>query len=336
MSGPRNAEDRLRRLLVMLPYLMEAGEVPLVEVAERFDMTEAQVTSDLELVAMCGLPPYVDEMIDVFVDDGMIFVGVPRLFTRSLRLTAPEAFSLLASGRAAMELPGGDASGPLARGLARLATALGAAGIETAGAGVDDTAGVAIDLTRPELADEIIDAVAEHAELAVSYYSPGRDVVSDRMLVPRHVFVEAGNWYVRADDAMSGELRTFRIDRIDRVERTGRLVGPSVDDPGQVQPFFTDAAVPRATLRVGPDAQWIVDRYPIDATEPVVAPKGSNSSVRSQAKAGWIDVTLPVASERWLARLLIRLGPNAKLIEPDRLRPAVTTLARRMLARYDD
>lgn len=320
----------------MLPYLMEAGEVPLAEVAERFDMTAAQVTKDLELVAMCGLPPYVDEMIDVFVDDGMIFVGVPRLFTRSLRLTAPEAFSLLAAGRAAMELPGGDASGPLARGLARLATALGAAGIETAGTSAGDTAGVAIDLTRPALTDEIIDAVAGHAELAVSYYSPGRDAVTERTLAPRHVFVEAGNWYVRADDAMSGELRTFRIDRIDHIERTGRVVDPSNDDLGEIQPFFTDAAVPRARLRVGPDAQWIVDRYPIDGAEPVVAPKGSSALLRSRAKAGWLDVTLPVASERWLARLLIRLGPNAELIEPDELRPAVTLLAQRMLARYHD
>ncbi len=106
MSGPRNAEDRLRRLLVMLPWLMEVGQVSLAEVARRFDMTEAQVQRDLELVAMCGLPPFVDEMVDVFVDDGIVYVGIPRLFTRPLRLTAPEAFSLLTSARAAMELSG--------------------------------------------------------------------------------------------------------------------------------------------------------------------------------------------------------------------------------------
>ena len=128
MSGPRKAEDRLRRLLVMLPWLMEVGEVPLSEVSERFDMTDAQVQKELELVAMCGLPPFVDEMVDVFVDDGIVFVGIPRLFTRPLRLTAPEGFSLLSSARAAMELPGADPSGPLGRGLAKLAAALGDAG----------------------------------------------------------------------------------------------------------------------------------------------------------------------------------------------------------------
>ncbi len=109
----------------MLPWLMERGEVPLAEVAERFRLTEDEVAADLELVAMCGLPPFVDELIDVFIDEGTVFVGVPRLFTRPLRLNSIEAFELLAAGRAAMELPGADASGPLGRGLAKLAAALG-------------------------------------------------------------------------------------------------------------------------------------------------------------------------------------------------------------------
>ena len=218
VSGPRNAEDRLRRLLVMLPWLMEVGEVALGDVARRFDMTEAQVQTDLELVAMCGLPPFVDEMIDVFVDDGMVFVGVPRLFTRPLRLTAPEGFSLLSSARAAMELPGADPDGPLGRGLEKLARALIDAGVD---AGTDDTAGVVVDLARPPLTDDLAEAAAQGSELAIRYYTPARDEITERRIVPRHVFVETGNWYVLADDERSGERRTFRIDRIESADPTG-------------------------------------------------------------------------------------------------------------------
>ena len=146
----------------MLPWLMEVGEVPLADVARRFDMTEADVQKNLELVAMCGLPPFVDEMIDVFVDEGIVFVGVPRLFTRPLRLTAPEGFALLASARAAMELPGADPAGPLGRGLAKLAAVL-----DDAGLGTDDiTAGVAFDLDRPALTDELAEYTATGAEIA--------------------------------------------------------------------------------------------------------------------------------------------------------------------------
>ena len=128
-TGRRTAEDRLRGLLVMLPWLMERGEVPLAEVARHFRMPPEQVVADLELAAMCGLPPFVDEMIDVFIDDDTVVVGVPRLFTRPLRLTAPEGFALVAAGRAAMQLPGADPEGPLGRGLQKLAAALGDDGV---------------------------------------------------------------------------------------------------------------------------------------------------------------------------------------------------------------
>ena len=283
MSGPRKAEDRLRRLLVMLPWLMEVGEVPLAQVAERFDMTEAQVQKELELVAMCGLPPFVDEMIDVFVDDGMVFVGIPRLFTRPLRLTAPEGFSLLSSARAAMELPGADPAGPLGRGLEKLAAALGDVGIDT---GVDSTAGVVIDLARPALTDELAEAAAAGSEMNIRYYTPARDEVADRRVIPRHVFAEAGNWYLLADDGRSLERRTFRIDRIESADVTGRVVEPD-EHVSPPESFFDDEELPRAVIHLAPNAQWVVEVYPTDEVRTL------------ESQPGWVEAQLPVADENF-------------------------------------
>jgi proteasome accessory factor C len=321
--GPRNAQDRLRQLLIMLPWLMEAGEVPLADVAERFGLTEAQVTKDLELVAMCGLPPYVDEMIDVFVDEGMVFVGVPRLFTRPLRLTAPEGFALLASARAAMELPGADADGPLARGLAKLADALGQAGLAT---DPDLTAGVVVDLERPAAAEDLIDAAAAGAELHIEYYSPARGEVSERTVIPRHVFASSGNWYLLADDDRSGERRTFRIDRIESATRSGvvHAIDPDATAPAS---FFADVDLPRARLRLAPAAQWIIDRYPVDSVEPVTG--------KGRRTVDAVDVVLPVASEWWLDRLLVRLGPAAEVLEPGDGATGARRLAAAILANYE-
>jgi proteasome accessory factor C len=314
VSGPRNAEDRLRRLLVMLPWLMEIGEVPLADVARRFGMTEVQVQRDLELVAMCGLPPYVDEMVDVFVDDGIVYVGVPRLFTRPLRLTSLEGFALLAAGRAAMELPGADPSGPLGRGLDKLAQALGDAGLDPG----DGTAGVVIDLARPPLTDDLAEAAATGAQLVITYYSPARDETAERTIVPRHVFADAGNWYVLADDGRSGERRTFRIDRIEAAVPTGATSPPS-EVIAAPDGFFVDADLPRAVLRLAPDAQWVVEEYPVDDVV--------------EASDGWVEVRLPVSSDRWLAKLLLRLGPTAELVEPQGFGGAAE-VARRILAGY--
>jgi proteasome accessory factor C len=322
--GPRSAQDRVRQLLVMLPWLMEQGEVPLADVADRFGMTEVQVTNDLELVAMCGLPPYVDEMIDVFVDDGTVHVGVPRLFTRPLRLTAPEGFALLAAGRAALELPGADREGALARGLGKLSavlTAVGVGGDTPPAAGADDTAGVVVEVPRPPLLDAVAAAASKAAELSIDYYSPAHDAVASRTIVPRHVFVESGHWYVVADDDRSGERRTFRVDRIERAAPTGATV-PTNDVVGAPDGFFTDSDVPRATVLLAPEARWIVEEYPTDAVTEVAD------------RPGWLEVRLPVASERWLSRLLLRLGPRAEVVEPEPAARRAAELARAVLERY--
>jgi proteasome accessory factor C len=307
----RPAEQRLRRLLVMLPWLMEREEVPVSEAAARFGLTEAELVADLELVAMCGLPPFVDEMIDVFIDEGMVFVGVPRLFTRPLRLNSVEAFELLAAGRAALELPGSDPDGALARGLAKLATALGD----------DDTSGVRIDLARPELADRLAAAAADHQELRIEYASAARDDTTERGIVPRQVFADRGEWYVHADDDRSGEVRTFRVDRILAVEPTGRIAEPSSNGLPTPGAWFADASVRRVVLRLSPAAAWVIERYPVDTVE-------------DPDDTGWRTVTLPVASEHWLVRTLLRLGPEAELVEPTELRRLVAAAAGRVLANY--
>ena len=309
--GPRPAEDRLRRLLVLLPWLMERGEVPVAEAAARFDLTEAEIVKDLELVAMCGLPPFVDELIDVFIDEGMISVGVPRLFTRPLRLNSVDAWELLAAGRAAMELPGAERDGPLGRGLAKLASALGE----------DDTTGVRIDLDQPVLTDAMADAVRADAQLLIRYRSPSRDEATERLIVPRQVFTDRGEWYVSADDDRSGEVRTFRIDRIESAEPTGESV-PAGDEPLPTPgDWFADGSIPRATVRFGPSARWVIERYPVD-------------QVSEPDDQGWVTVQLPIASEHWLRSTLVRLGTGAEVIEPEHWRGIGADAAASVLERY--
>jgi proteasome accessory factor C len=300
----------------MLPWLMERGEVPLAEVAARFEMTEDEVVAELELVAMCGLPPFVDELVDVFVDEGSVFVGVPRLFTRPLRLNASEAFDLLAAGRAAMALPGADREGALARGLAKLAAALGPAD-DAPAAEID---AVEIELDAPSELDDLAEAITANEILRVHYRSAGRDEVTQRSLTPYRLSADRGNWYVTAHDDRSGSVRSFRVDRIEHYERTG-VTGPA--PPTELPPpdrWFDDGDVARVTLRLAPAARWVVERYPVD-------------DVRDDGD-GWTTVRLPVANERWLARLLLRLGPNAEVIDPPQAAAAGRAAAARLLERY--
>ncbi len=287
--GPRRSADRLRRLLVMLPWLMERGEAPVAEMAEHFDVSESELVRDLELAAVCGLPPFIDEMIDVFIDEGVVYAGVPRLFTRPLRLTAPEGFALVAAGRAALQLPGADRRGALARALDKLAAVLG-----------DD--GLIVDQPAPPLVGELAAAAERGERLRIEHWSPTRAGASTREITPRAVFADRGSWYVVADDHERGEQRTFRIDRIEHVEHTGRtgeLRPVAVPDSPR---WFADSDLPVAVLELDVADERLVEQFPVE---------------HRHLDGERLTITLRVTTEEWLAALLLRLGRRAVVRRPE-------------------
>ena len=312
--GARAAESRLSRLLVILPWLMERREVPLAEVAATFKMTPEEVAAELELAALCGVPPFVDELIDVFIDGENVFVGVPRLFTKPLRLTAPEGFALVTAGRAAMQLPGADPASALGRGLAKLAAALG----EDA----DDSA-LVVDLAATPMVDEFVAATKRVERLRMRYWTASRDESTERELTPRRVFHERGEWYVAGDDHRSGEYRTFRIDRVEAVERTGEFDDPidDADRPDSSVAWAADGSLPRVTVRLQPSARWVIEEYPVDTA--------------TELADGVVEARFAVVSERWLERLLLRAGTDAEVVEPSPWRDLGRRAAARLLRRYE-
>jgi proteasome accessory factor C len=308
-KGPRAAQERLRRLLVMLPWLMEQGQATVAELAERFGISEAHVITDLERASLCGLPPYVDELIDLYIEDGVVHVGVPRLFTRPLRLSAPEGFSLLTAANAALELQGADREGPLGRALAKLAATLG------------DPAAVTVTVDRPPLLDMVRSAQEAGRRLAITYWSAGRDELGERTIDPHLVFAERGHWYVAADDSRTGQRRTFKLDRITAAEPTGETFTPQPADVPIDGDWFREADDARTVTLVLPsDASWVADHYPV--TTVTAEPDGR------------LRVVLPVLSERWLARLLVRVGADAEVVEPLEWRDLAARTAATLLAMY--
>jgi predicted DNA-binding transcriptional regulator YafY len=307
--GPEPAGSRLRRLLILLPWLMDRGQVPVDEAAARFGVSREQLIRDVELAAMCGLPPYIDEMIDLFIEQDVIYAGVPRLFTRPLRMTAREAFSLLAAGRAALELPGAEPDGPLARALDKVEAALGGSPL------------LRVDVPRPPLLDAVQEAVDARHRLRITYFVANRGERTERTVDPIAVIGDRGHWYLQALDHGLGEDRWFRIDRIDVLTPTGELstaeLPAAVDAPDWLRQF-SDATVVR--LRIPRAGAWMTERYPVIS----VASDGGDHLL----------VDLPVLSRRWLERLLLRLGPGAEVLEPDDLRRVGADAAQRVLARY--
>ena len=93
-------------------------------------------------------------------------------------------------------------------------------------------------------------------------------------------------------------------------------------DPPGLQLLDPAAGVPRVTLEVAPGARWVLDQYPHDSSE--------------ETDDGWMRLTLPVAARPWIERLLVRLGPEVRVIDaPEDLGIAGrNAAAARNLARY--
>ena len=309
--GPRSAAERVSGLLVMLPWVLERKRVKLADMAKQFKLTEAELMADIMMAAMCGVPPYSpDALIDVFVDEDEVVAEVPSVFSRPLQLNTAEVFALVTMGQAAMKLAGADTSGPLATALAKVRPLL------------PDDSMVVVDIANIKFLPELRQALSPAEQVTITYFAPSTATRTERTITPRAVFEDAGNWYVSADDNLSGERRVFRVDRIEALTRTGVLAAKfgEPDETDSDGPEWFGDAVQHVTLRVAPRARWVVESYPYVS--------------RVQEADGSSVVQMAVSSEHWLSRLLLRAGSDVQVVEPANFADLGQRTARSVLQRY--
>lgn len=305
-----SAEDRLHRLLSLVPWVAAQDGPTVEEVCARFAYAEAELLADLDLLFLCGLHPYTpDQLIEVDVADGRVWIRYAEYFARPLRLTPTEGLALLAAGQAALGQPGGDPEGPLARGLAKLAAALGV----DAGGAVE----VALGPTAPGLLATLSGAVRDRRRVHMEYYSFGRDAVTKRDVDPHLVFSATGQWYLSGHCHRAGEGRLFRVDRVRSARVLDQRFAPPAADAGP-RVFTPGPSDPRVTLELEPRARWVAEQYPVEGLDEV--------------EGGRLRVRLAVSQRAWLERLLLRLGPAARVVQGDG--DAGREAACRILERY--
>ena len=125
MAKP-SAEDRLGRLLAIVPWVAAHDGPEVSEVCRRFEVGEKELLDDLGLLFLCGVHPFTpDVLIDVDVADGRVWIRMADYFRRPLRLSPQEGLALVSAGSALLSVPGADPDGALATGLAKLEDVLG-------------------------------------------------------------------------------------------------------------------------------------------------------------------------------------------------------------------
>lgn len=324
MSPPKPPNADIQRILALVPHLVAHPGARKADVARRFGLSVEQLEADLDLVLMIGVPPFGGgDYIDVDDDGDRVTLLMADSFRRPVRLSPAEGLALLAAGRALLAVPGAtepgngprriaDADDPLAGALAKLETAL-------------DSPEIVVALAAPPELDVVRQAVDERRQVRIEYHGAGRDEITERVVDPHAVFSAGGEWYLDAYCHHAAADRLFRVDRI----RRAQLLDEHFVDADDQRAGATDLATyrprpddPRVTLDLAPAAHWVAERFPTET-----------SLLRDD---GTLRVTLAITERAFLERLLVRLGPDARVVEPAAWRAVAAEPARRILDRYRD
>jgi proteasome accessory factor C len=297
----------------VVPYVISHPGTPLADLAALFGVSEADLTADLNLLFLTGLPPYTPgDMVDVEIEEGRVWIRMADHFSRPVRLTRPEATALYLKGMELLGTPGLPEAEPLRSALDKIAERLGPEVLGELKAEVGDP-GAAGPL------ETIRRAAAARRRLEVDYYSASRDEVTTRSIDPEHVFSAIGNWYVVAWDHLSDEERMFRIDRVRRARITDETFEPRGLAGAGRELYTSGPHDVHVRLLLGPAARWIAEYYQM---------------TESREVDGRVEVTFPAKDLTWVAKLVLRLGGEARVVEPPELRDLAEQAIEDTLALY--
>ena len=74
------------------------------------------------------------------------------------------------------------------------------------------------------------------------------------------------------------------------------------------------------TITVGPQGRWVTENYPVEQVD--------------ELKSGKLRITLTIAGDAFLERLLLRLGTDVTVNKPASKKSMQADAAKRILARY--
>jgi proteasome accessory factor C len=308
-------EERLPRLLALVPYLQARPGISVAEAAADFSVSEDQLRKDLTLLWMCGLPGHgPGDLIDLSFEGESVSVVFDAGMSRPLRLTAEEALALVVALRTLAETPGLADTGAVQRALAKVERAAG-------GAVDDSTVAVELDHTERTL-PQLQRAIDDGRALRLRYYSASRDEQSERTVDPLRLFEADRRHYLEAWCRQAEGLRVFRLDRIEDVT----VLDEPAAVPEGVQPRDLSEGVYHPAsehllvdLRLGPAYAWVADYYVAET----VAAEGDG-----------LRVSLRVADPGWVRALVLGSAGQVEVLSPGWLAEGIRSEAARALAAY--
>lgn len=308
--------EQVARLLALIPYLQHHPGVALSKVAAEFGITAAQLRRDLEIAYFCGLPGGLPgDLIEVDMDavdgEGVVNLSNAEMLPRPLRFTPDEAVALVLALQAIRAVAAPSTYQAVDGALHALRGLAGDAGQQAV---------VSVAAGDDEVRATVSGAVDRGRRLRLTYDGLARSETSYPVVDPALVEVRDGSAYLEAWAVERAAWRTYRMDRIVAATETGE---PAEDHGASARRAWLEPGSGKAsevTLWVSRRAEWVAEYYP---------------SVRTEPAGDGLHIVVRVADPTWLRWLLLRLGPEARVVSPTAAGDGAVAAAREALAAYE-
>ena len=293
--------ERTARLLDLVPYINSHQGISLKELAGVFDVSTAQMTSDLTTLWMCGLPGYTPlELMDLDFDSGFVTIHNAETLSKPRSITFDEGVALILGLdllRSAISSDRND-----------LLESIDLLSIRLAELIKLPLALSATPIINQEVSSAVAEALNSRSALEITYHSLYRDEISSRIILPIEIVVSDGQNYLSSYCFTASDFRQFRIDRIQ--EASVQAVPQAIPKVSVQQLSYS------CTIKVFTPTREIAERF-----------KQSELPINS-------EFDFQTYSIQWIQRSVMASGSAIGLQSPPDVRKSIAVLAQSMLDRY--
>lgn len=325
MTDGRTAQDRLERLLHVLPAAGRPGGARLADLARELQAAESRILEDLEEVTARNFyhpGGWLDD-VQILIQADRVTVSRADGFERPTRLTADETFCL------ALALRGSPAHARLMAPTARERLLDRAEGYlaHRSSDGSAQPPIVAPDREPdPEGIREILlSAARDRRPCAISYVKAGADDARIRVVHPYAIAYGEGAWYAIAHCTIENDVRVFRADRI--------LAADVTDQSFEVpEDFDPSAYLDGGRVFHAQRGQDVTIRYSATIARWIRERASWTDDPLEEQPDGSVVVRHRVADPQWAVSHAFQYGAEAEILEPRELRSLAADVARRLQA----
>ena len=293
--------ERTARLLDLVPYINSHQGISLKELAQVFNVTQAQMTDDLTTLWMCGLPGYTPlELMDLDFESGFVTIHNAETLSKPRSISFDEGVALvlgldllrstISADRVDLLTKIDELSRRLSD-LIKLPSALSAAS----------------DVNQ-DVSAAILEAIRTRSGLEIVYHSLYRDETSTRTILPIEIVESDGQRYLSSFCHSSSDFRQFRIDRIQSAKMQTVVQ--------EIPKASNQTARNKSTIKVLTPTREIAERF-----------KQSELSANS-------EFNFESFSLQWIERSIMASGGSVSLLAPAEIRKSISVMAQSMLDRY--